>query len=221
MSITLERLTETYLKYKSKHYGHKEDYFAPLFIADKFDRKVEAVLPYCSIGKNEEGIEAYYIERGAKNLYLYHFEWGENFELFKDAYKRLVKDGVETIFGNGSTAYTGKLTTQLKMELEEYKDLINKVYICFVFNGDPESAEGSKVLESLREELESKKHFIDQFFGRLQRYTSSFGPLARCFGPIDIGPFLLFRALWHGNVAWILLATLFVSQVHGCMFESD
>ncbi len=164
MSITLERLTETYLKYKSKHYGHKEDYFAPLFIADKFERKVEAVLPYCSIGKNEEGIEAYYIERGAKNLYLYHFEWGENFELFKDAYTRLVKDGIETIFGDGSTAYTGKLTTQLKMELEEYKDLINKVYICFVFNGDPESAESSKVLESLREELESKKHFIDQFF---------------------------------------------------------
>jgi hypothetical protein len=42
--------------------------------------------------------------------------------------------------------------------------LINKVYICFVFNGEPEKAEGSRVLESLREELESKKHFIDSYF---------------------------------------------------------
>ena len=33
-----------------------------------------------------------------------------------------------------------------------------------MFNGEPEKAEGSRVLESFREELESKKHFIDSYF---------------------------------------------------------
>jgi len=33
-----------------------------------------------------------------------------------------------------------------------------------MFNGEPEKAEGSRVLESLREELESKKHFVDSYF---------------------------------------------------------
>ena len=166
MAITVESLTETYHKYKSKFYGQKEDYFAPLFIAEKFDRRVETILPNCVFGKNnDEGIDAYFIDKDARNLYLYQFKWSDNFELFKDSYKKLISHGIENIFGDNEDESTVQtFTGQLKMELDEYRDLINKVYICFVFNGAPESAESSKVLDSLREELESKKHFIDQFF---------------------------------------------------------
>ena len=72
MAITVESLTETYHKYKSKFYGQKEDYFAPLFIAEKFDRRVETILPNCVFGKNnDEGIDAYFIDKDARNLYLY------------------------------------------------------------------------------------------------------------------------------------------------------
>lgn len=165
MAITLDRLTETYTKFKPKYEGVKEDYFAPLFISDKFEKPIETILDYCAFGKNDYGIDAYYIDKEAKNLYLYQFKWSDNYELFKETYKRLIKDGIERIFGDPNTdSSINKLIPKLKLDLEEYKDLINKVYICFVFNGEPEKAEGSRVLESLREELESKKHFIDNFF---------------------------------------------------------
>ncbi len=165
MAITLERLTETFHKFKSKYDGQKEDYFASLYISDKFDRPIEAVLGNCAYGNNDYGIDAYHIEKDAKNLYLYQFKWSDNYELFKETYKRLIKDGIEKIFSDTvQDTYSNDVIKKLKYELQEYKDLINKVYICFVFNGEPEKAEGSRVLESLREELESKKHFVDSYF---------------------------------------------------------
>jgi hypothetical protein len=165
MAITLDRLTETFNKFKPKYEGLKEDYFSPLFISDKFERPIESVLDNCAYSNNDYGIDAYYIDKEAKNLYLYQFKWSDNYELFKETYKRLIKDGIERIFGDPLTdTLINKLIPRLKLDLEEYKDLINKVYICFVFNGEPEKAESSRVLESLREELESKKHFIDSYF---------------------------------------------------------
>ena len=165
MAITQDRLTETFIQLKSKHGGLKEDYFAPLFISDKFEKPIESIIDYCAFGNNDYGIDAYYIDKESKNLYLYQFKWSDNYELFKETYKRLIKDGVERIFGDPFTdSQINSVIPRLKLDLQEYKDLINKVYICFVFNGEPEKAEGSRVLESFREELESKKHFIDSYF---------------------------------------------------------
>jgi len=167
MPITLDRLKETFNQFKSKHEGMKEDYFAPLFISDKFEKPIESVLSNCAFGNNDYGIDGYYIDIETKNLYLYQFKWSDNYELFKETYKRLIKDGIERIFGDTFIdSSANQVIPRIKLELQEYKDLINKVYICFVFNGEPEKAEGSRVLESFREELESKKHFIDQYFNR-------------------------------------------------------
>jgi hypothetical protein len=165
MAITPEMLTATFNKYKVKYEGRKEDYFSPLYIANKFEKPIESVLDHCAYGNNDYGFDGYHIEKDAKNLYLYQFKWSENHELFKESYKRLIKDGIERIFGDPLTdSSINSLIPRLKLDLQEYRDLINKVYVCFVFNGEPQKAEDSKVLESLREELESKKHYIDSFF---------------------------------------------------------
>jgi hypothetical protein len=165
MAITIERLAEAFTKHRSKHEGRKEDYFAPLFISDKFDRSLDSILENCAYGNNDYGIDGYFIDRDAKNLYLYQFKWSDNYELFKETYKRLSNFGIERIFGDLHVDTSiNKMVWKLKLDLQEYKDIINKVYICFVFNGEPEKAEGSRVLESLREELESKKHFLDKYF---------------------------------------------------------
>lgn len=58
MAITLDRLTETYTKFKPKYEGLKEDYFSPLFISDKFEKPIETVLDYCAFGNNDYGIDA-------------------------------------------------------------------------------------------------------------------------------------------------------------------
>ena len=46
------------------------------------------------------GLDAYFIDPEAKNLYLYQFKWSENHNLFKDSLDRLAKDGMNRIFGN-------------------------------------------------------------------------------------------------------------------------
>ena len=55
---------------------------------------------------------------------------------------------------------------QLKSCLIENEAVIDRVFIHFVFRGDPEEAERSQVLDKLREDLENKKYLIDQHFGR-------------------------------------------------------
>jgi hypothetical protein len=166
MAISVERLNETLLKYKAKYDGCKEDYFAALYLSDKFEKPLLKTLDYCAFGNNDYGIDAYYIDRETRNLYLYQFKWSDNYELFKETYKRLIRNGIEQIFGNPNVdSSINPIISRLKLDLQEFQNLIDKVYICFVFNGDPEKAESSRVLESFREELEAKKHFIDSFFG--------------------------------------------------------
>ena len=166
MAVSHKLLNDTFIKYRSKYEGRKEDYFAGLFISEKYNKTFEDVINCCVFGNNDYGFDAYYIDREARNLYLYQFKWSESHELFKESYKRLIEDGIERIFGDPfQDSNLNPTIRQLKYELQEYQSIINKVYFCFVFNGDPDKAEQSKALESLREELESKKHFIDSYFG--------------------------------------------------------
>ena len=54
----------------------------------------------------------------------------------------------------------------MKSCLVENEAVIDRVFIHFVFRGDPEEAERSQVLDKFREDLENKKYLIDQRFGR-------------------------------------------------------
>ncbi|MGI8581854.1 MAG: AIPR family protein [Chitinophagaceae bacterium] len=165
MNITEKILNETFKKYKHKHEGFKQDYFAALFMAKKHEKDIDTILEYCVFGNNDYGIDSYYFDRDAKNLYLYQFKWSNNHELFKDSYKRLINYGIDRIFGNPlQDNLTNQCINHLKYKLEEYNEAINNVYIRFVFNGDVEKAEQSKVLQNLREDLESKKYIIDKSF---------------------------------------------------------
>ncbi len=167
MGVTAEELQACYKANKAKYDGVKEDYFAPLYLADKFDKPIEKVFDNCAFGANDYGIDGYYIDRDTRILYLYQFKWSESHELFKDSYKRLIKEGIERIFGDPQIdSKVNLVINRLKSDLDEAKAIIDRVFICFIFNGDVEKAEASKVLESLREDLESKKHFIDSYFNR-------------------------------------------------------
>ncbi len=59
-----------------------------------------------------------------------------------------------------------QILLQLYSSLAENKAIIERVYIHFVFMGDPAEEERSQVLDNLREDLENKKYLIDRFFGR-------------------------------------------------------
>jgi hypothetical protein len=144
-----------------------EDYFPFIYFLKKFNIGPEEICHQVAFGNNDYGIDAYYFDRQARNLYLYQFKFSENHNLFKESLERLTKDGIERIFGNPLLdPKKNDLLTQLKFDLKMNKDCIERVIIQFVFKGDGDVAENSSGLRDRRENLEGKKWIINNFFGR-------------------------------------------------------
>ena len=145
----------------------REDFFPLLYIPRKFGIDPVDVVPHTAFGNNDYGIDAYHIDRGSRNLYLYQFKWSENPQLFKESLERLTTDGMARIFGNPITDPSrNEVLRSLKSDLEEVRSLIDRVYIHFVFKGDADKAESSAGLQDRKEQLENKAHIVEQFFGR-------------------------------------------------------
>lgn len=81
--------------------GRKEDYFPVLYMAKKFKCEPRSIAQQVAFGGNDYGIDAYFIERPSKNLYLFQFKWSEDHNLFKDSMERLATDGIERIVIQG------------------------------------------------------------------------------------------------------------------------
>jgi hypothetical protein len=172
MSITVlienKEINGAYKKLSNQYKGRKDNYFALLYLMKKFKITLEEASSCVSFGENECGIDAFYHDRTTRNLYLFQFKWSEDHLLFRDQLQRLVDDGIERIFGNSSWYHQSQsqLLIRLTTCITENSSIIDRVLIHFVFNGDPIKAEQSKVLDLLRERLESKKYIIDRYFGR-------------------------------------------------------
>ena len=165
MVVTEKELEQTFNNYSFKYGGQKEDYFAALYLSKEFDCQIEDIIHQVAFGGNDYGIDAFHIDKERRNLYLFQFKWSKNHSLFKESFNRLISAGMDRIFGNPlQDQMQNQLIIQLKSALNENKALIDQVLIHFVFIGDPKTAEQSAVLDSLREDLESKKYLIDQFF---------------------------------------------------------
>ncbi len=167
MIVTKQDLDNVFEEYRGKYEGRKEDYFALLYLAKEFKRPAEDLVVQVAFGGNDYGLDAFHIDKERRNLYLYQFKWSENHNLFKDSFERLNSKGIEQIFGNPTQdPAQNQLLLQLKSSLNENQAIVERVLIQFVFNGDPSDAEQSVVLDSLREDLERKKYFMDQYFAR-------------------------------------------------------
>jgi hypothetical protein len=55
---------------------------------------------------------------------------------------------------------------QLRASIHEQRAVIERVYVYFIFNGDPQNAQSSATLRNLKEDLESRKDIILQFLKR-------------------------------------------------------
>lgn len=159
-------LDQFHSDWSEKYGGCKEDYFACMYLSSKFHCSVPTVAPRIAFGGNDYGLDAYWIDPEAKNLYLYQFKWSENHNLFKDSLDRLAKDGMNRIFGNPLADPTAnELLNMLRAELHEYRSAIQHVRIDFVFKGDVDAAEESEGLRNRRETLENKAHLVHSYFG--------------------------------------------------------
>jgi hypothetical protein len=162
-----KRLAELFTEYRETYHGGKEDYFALLHVSRKFKVDIRTIAHQVSFGSNDYGIDAYYVDRESRNLYLYQFKWSESHDQFKSSMERLAKDGLFRVFGNpAQDPSQSDLLGYLKKDLREYRDLIDRVYVHFVFKGDVDAAEKSEGLKNRREDVENKRHLLTQFFGR-------------------------------------------------------
>jgi hypothetical protein len=172
MSVNKRQLDQAFVDLGSTYGGLKEDYFALLYLAEQFQRPPETLTRYVAFGGNDYGLDAFYIDRELRNLYLYQFKWSDNHALFRSSLQRLISDGMDRIFGNPhQDPRVNQFITELKSALDENQAVIDRVYVHFVFNGETDKAEQSAVLQSLGEDLESKKHLLDEYFGKNVQLT--------------------------------------------------
>jgi hypothetical protein len=158
-------LDQLYSDFGDTYGGVKQDYFALLYLTRKFKCDVSSVAHQVAFGGNDFGIDAYYMDRDARNLYLFQFKWSEDHNSFKESVDRLTQDGMETIFGNPlQNPARNEYLQYLKADIRECASLVQRVYIQFVFKGEVEAAEKSAGLADRLENLQNKRHFLEHAF---------------------------------------------------------
>lgn len=164
MGITYRDLEQAYAQHKAQYGGSKEDYFALLYLTREFEKSPDQVARHIAFGKDvAEGINAFHVDANRRNLYLFQFQFKKQYQAFQEPLRRLAHEGMERIFGPAPEA-PGFLLAELRARLQEDPELIDRVLVHFVYNGDPSDAEQSAMLDALREDLDAKKHLVDHCF---------------------------------------------------------
>jgi hypothetical protein len=167
MTITDQAIDQLFTDMKKKCGGVVNDYFGLLYLEQEHGVSREQAVGQIAFGGKDYGVDGFHFDRERRNFYLFQFKYSESQKLFKDSFKRLIDDGMQRIFAApDQDVHQNQLLLQIKSALLENQAIIDRLYIHFVFMGDPESAEQSPVLDSLREDLENKKHLVEQFLGR-------------------------------------------------------
>ncbi|MCZ8157213.1 MAG: AIPR family protein [Leptospira sp.] len=169
MAITNEderRLTLFFNQNKQQFGGKKDDYFALDYLIKKFEKPIAEMVHNVSFGNKDYGFDAFYCDPNRKNFYLYKFNWTENHDVFKESMDQIKNEGLGQIFesANHKDAKKNGFLNRIISELEENKNVIENIYLHFVFKGDVESAENSKGLQNRKEEIELKEHILKEYF---------------------------------------------------------
>src|SRR5687767_14107370 len=167
MAITDRAIDQAFSDLKATSGGVRNDYFGLVYLINEFGIDREQALAQVAFGGNDYGVDGFHFDEAKRNFYLFQFKWTESHALFKQSFNRLTDKGMERVFGaRDQDQYQNQLLQQIKSTVLENEAIIDRVYVHFVFNGDPAEAERSQVLDKLREDLENKKYLIDQQFNR-------------------------------------------------------
>jgi hypothetical protein len=167
MLISNHDVEKAFSERSAKYGGARRDYFGLLYLEQEFNLAEDEAANQIAFGGNDFGVDAFHVDTAKRNLYLYQFRLSTSFNQFKPAIQKLIDGGIELVFSKGKVpASAGPLLRQLRSALVEKQAVVDRVCIYFVFTGDPTEAERSQVIDKLREDLESKKYLMDQFFGR-------------------------------------------------------
>ena len=163
--ITDRQIDQAFSDLRSLHGGVREDYFGLLYLENEHNVPRDRALNQVAFGGNDYGIDGFHFDPERRNLYLFQFKRSDSHALFKGTFKRLIEDGVARIFTTPNRdEHKNQLLLQLRSCLHENRSMIDQVCFRFVFTGDPQEAERSTVLDTLREQLENKKYLAEEFF---------------------------------------------------------
>jgi len=187
MRITDQAVDQAYLELKGTCGGVRNDYFGLLYVQNEFAVPRDEARNHVAFGGNDYGVDGYFFDRERRNFYLFQFKYSEDHAQFKGSFQRLIYAGMERIFGAKSQdAGQNELLLQIRSCLLENQAVIDKVYFHFIFKGDPAVADSSKVLEALRENLESKHYLLESYFGRDVTLVIEFRSAKGTVGPPSI-----------------------------------
>jgi hypothetical protein len=149
--------------------GVREDYFGLLYLEKEHNVPRDKAVNQVAFGGRDYGVDGFHFDEQKRNLYIFQFKYSNSCAQFKGSLQRLIEEGVECIFlAPNQDSAKNQILLQLRSCIVENRAVINQVCFRFVFTGDPEEAERSRVLDKLREDLENKKYLVDQFFGDRQ-----------------------------------------------------
>jgi hypothetical protein len=146
--------------------GSRNDYFGLLYLEQEHSVPRGKARNQIAFGGNDYGLDGFHLDAERRNLYLFQFKYSDSYLQFKGSLQRLIDVGMERIFlSTNKDDSKNQLLLQLRSCLIENRAIVNQVCFHFVFTGDPAEADRSQALDKLREDLENKKHLLDEFFG--------------------------------------------------------
>lgn len=166
---TIDKLVDkTYLELKNTYGGDKNSYFGLIYLENEYRLPRAKAINQIAFNNNDLGIDGFHFDLERRNFYIFQFKNTTSHAVFKDSLIQLTEKGIENVFSGIPDRTSNQLIKQLRSNIIENRSLINQVCIRFIFNGEPEEAEKSQVLDKLKEDLENKKYYIDKFFGDRQ-----------------------------------------------------
>jgi hypothetical protein len=149
--------------------GVREDYFGLLYLEREHAVPRDKAVNQIAFGGRDYGVDGFHFDAEKRNLYIFQFKHSNSCGQFKGSLQRLIDEGADRIFVTpNQDSAKNQILLQLRSCLVENRAIIGQVCFRFVFTGDPQEAERSRVLDKLREDLENKKYLVDQFFGDRQ-----------------------------------------------------
>jgi AIPR protein len=175
MLITDKMIDQAYSDLKSTCGGVRNDYFGLLVLETEYKIPREVAVNQIGFGGNDYGIDGFHFDTERGNLYLYQFKYSTSSAQFKPSLQRLIDAGIARVF---LTTHQDPNKNQLLMQLRscmiENRELVKQVYVRFVFTGDPAEVDRSQAIDKLREDLDNKKHLVNEFFKRETPFVIEF-----------------------------------------------
>jgi len=166
MAITEAQVAQVAKELKPLRGGVDNDYFGLLFLEQEFRLSRDEACEQIAYGGNDFGVDGYHIDRQTRNLHLFQFKYSKSADQFIGSMQRLITAGLARVFDAKSQQAENPILAELKARLYELRNVVDNVYIEFVFTGDPRKAEENEAIQKLREDLQSRSYLTQGYFGR-------------------------------------------------------